>query len=90
MNFTVPRWLHLVLYVACLAITSAFYLASKGNITLTASTAGILSLVLATINSVDPATVISKATPAQIEVAAKRLPPEAIARLAEYQRIKSV
>jgi uncharacterized membrane protein (Fun14 family) len=90
LNITVSKTLHIILYLVCVAITAVLYLASKGNITLTSSVAGVLSLVLTAINSVDPATVLAKASPAVVEEAAKKLPPEALGRLVEYQRIKAV
>jgi hypothetical protein len=88
-NYTVSKTLHVVLYVASVILTTLLYLASKGSLPITGGAASVLGLLLTTINSIDPTTVIQNATPAQIEVAAKKLPPEALARLVEYQKIKA-
>jgi hypothetical protein len=90
LNITVSKTLHIVLYLVCVVLTAVLYLASKGNLVITAPVVGALSLVLTAINSVDPATVLAKAPPAALEEAAKKLPPEALGRLVEYQRIKAV
>jgi hypothetical protein len=89
MNLTIPRWLHISLYIVCVLLTAVLYQASKGNITLTGSAGALLSMLLAIINSVDPQTVLAKAPLEHVEVAAKRLPPATLARLADDAKIKA-
>jgi hypothetical protein len=90
MGVIIPKWLHIVLYFVAAGITALTYLATSGSIQVTAPVTALLGLALSIITSVDPQAVMAKATPAQLEVAAKKLLPEALARLTEYQRIKSV
>jgi hypothetical protein len=89
-NFTVSKTLHIILTVLALAITVVLFLVSKGNLVLPSGVAGILVTALSTINSVDPEASAAKLPLAKLELAAKRLPPDAIARLSEYSRIKPV
>jgi len=88
-NIQIPKWLHVTLYFVAVGIVALTHLASSGSVVVTAPVTALLGLALSIITSIDPQAVLAKATPAQIEVAAKKLPPEALSRLAEYQKIRS-
>lgn len=75
MNFTLPRWAHIVLYLASVAIVAVVHLASNGNLAISAPIAAVLTTLLTTINSVDPETV------------AKTLPAATLARLADAKKL---
>jgi hypothetical protein len=89
-NITVSKPVHVALTLVAGALTGLSYLISHHDIAVSAGVASLTGLGLSVINSVDPAAVLAKATPAQLEVAAKKLPYEVLGRLADSARLQSV
>jgi hypothetical protein len=75
MNFSIPKWAHITVYVLSVAIVTVTGLASKGDLTITGPVAGVFATILALINSVDP------------EDAASTLPAAKLAAMADAKRL---
>jgi hypothetical protein len=90
MNITVSKPVHIALYIVACLLTALSHLVSHGDVKVSGSVAALMATVLTVVNSVDPAATLAKATPAQLEVAAKRLPYEVLGRLADSARLQSV
>lgn len=52
-NFTIPKWAHIGLYLLSAVLTAIVALATKGDLTFTVGTLGILTTVLSVVNSVN-------------------------------------
>ena len=72
---TLPKWLHIVLTFLAMGIVALTYLASKGNITLTAPVTALLGVALSVIGLVDP------------EAVAKTLPTATLARIVDQKNL---
>lgn len=73
--FTIPKWLHVLLYFVAAALVAVTQLASNGQVAITAPVTAILGFILTTINSVDPETV------------AKKLPTATLARIVDQKNL---